>query len=158
MIITLNVTRMKRDDEVWEIFTVTPHFDYLHNPKYYIDFVLWKLRNHIALAPRLELKKIVECGNKIIYIYYWNSNETKMVDMSVSFQIPYYPIRGKRTCSVCAFERVFDNGESYCFWKGKKIDKYSHYKCRDWSERSLNSRQGKHVHKSRGSVKDRRTY
>ncbi len=150
MIVNLNITRQKRGDEVWEIFTVTPNHNMMYDPKRFITFVLWQIRSKLAMTHVFNLKKIVETGNIITYIYYFNPDESKLVDLSFNIQIPYYPIMGKRTCGVCRFERIID-GKKYCHWKGIEIGKYSFYKCPEWVEKSLNSRQDKHVHKQKRS-------
>jgi len=144
MRITLDINRVKRGNEIWETFTVSPNNSFIKNPKRAIFNILWFLRNHYSIGDKFPLKRILEFPDRVIYVY--DIVELHNVDLHCSINLNYFPVLGTKTCKVCRNECVIQ-GEAYCYLKGKKLDKHSHYKCREWSEKFLYSRRGGNVYK-----------
>lgn len=134
--ITLSINRIKKEDEIWEIFTVNPKTPYNFDSHRAIYFELWLQRNLHSIHDTHKLLKVLELNDKVIYTYkYSDINVTK----NELVTIKYFPVLGKKTCKKCFHEIKIDN-KLYCHKKGKQNDKNSWYKCLYWQEKSLDNR------------------
>jgi hypothetical protein len=130
MKINLMINRQKKDNEIWETFSVYPTISYCFDTKRSIYFTLWELRNKKAIHKLgYKLKEIKELNKNIIYIYEY-TNIKEIPKLSENITIDYMPVTGKKKCNKCRFLK-----NNFCLMKGIKINKKSYYKCFYWTEK-----------------------
>lgn len=129
MIIKLNILRIKENNIIKEIFTVTPEHHFCFDNKRAIYHQLRFLRNKYSIH-RLGYKLIdINYFDKsTTYIFEYN-NEKQIPNTTDIIEIKYNPVVGKKYCKKC---NNFFKG--YCIMRGFKINKKSFYKCRYWVE------------------------
>lgn len=122
--------RTKKDDEIWEYFWIAPDSHLCYDDKREIYYKIWKQRNKAAIHnDGYKLINIVYLEKKIIYIYDYDET-LKIPSYYDKYEIHYNPVLGKKTCYKCQHEK-----KSFCSLRGKKLNKYSYYKCTYWMEK-----------------------
>lgn len=140
MTINLVITRMKKENEIWEIYSVFPNTPYAFDSRRQISFALWKARCENSMHDKLNLLDIRYMNDKIIHIYEYNNVQA---EHNKQIQIQYNPMLGKKKCSRCYHEIIINN-KSYCHKKGKQNTKNRWYKCLYWKEKSMDYMKEKH--------------
>lgn len=121
---------MKRGDTIWEMFTVAPRNYLLLDNKRSIFQKLWTMRNTHAIHKNgYRLLQILVGKWQCVYIYEFDKT-LKMPKIMETIVINYVPFLGKKTCAKCQHLK-----RGYCTMKGKKLMKYSYYRCLYWVER-----------------------
>jgi len=149
-VVTLNITRTKKDDEIWEYFWITPDNYLCYDDKREVYYKIWKQRNKMAIHNNgYKLINIVRLEKKIIYIYEYDNN-LEIPSHYETCEIKYNPVLGKKTCLKCKHER-----QMICSLRGKKLTKYSYYKCTYWMERERGDR---HIFTRKQTNRNDKTY
>jgi len=140
MKIVLTATRIKKQSQIYEIFTVHPkNYSLLRDDSRAIAFELWRARNEIAIHKFFPLYDIQYYSDKIIYIYnFIEIDNIISVQNLETKEIKYSPMLGKKKCTNCMFYK-----NTMCTHKSKTIEKKM-YKCYFWKER--NETVGAHVY------------
>jgi hypothetical protein len=145
VIVKLDINRFKKNNEIWEVFTVHPSLKYLHESNRAIYFELWRQRNLHSIHNLYRLLYIHELKDKIVYIYEFDAS-IPPPQLNETISIEYFPVLGTKKCSTCYNEIIIQN-KSYCTKRGNMNEKYSYYKCLYWAEKSLNTKNwGHHGH------------
>jgi len=131
MVITLNILRMKKDNEIHELFTVTPEINYCFDNKRSIFYKLWKIRNENSIHKLGYKIKDIQYFDKIIYYIFEYNNMLQIPNITEIHKINYNPVVGKKLCSKC----IYLKKNTYCSMKGIKVNKHSYYKCLYWMEK-----------------------
>jgi len=157
MIVTLNINRIKQENNILEIFSWSPSNSRIiksdnrriyHLLRYYIN-------NHAIHKYGYKLLNIIYHDNKILYIYLYESDKY-IPKLNEQIEIKYYPVLGKKSCHNCRNYIIY-NGNAYCYLRGIKIIK-EWVKCMEWLEKEMHMEKNKNVHKWKPTRRNDKTY
>lgn len=128
MTIKLNILRIKENNIIKEIFTVSPDINYCFDTKRSIYNKLREQRNKYSIHNLgYKLININYFEKSIIYEFEYDNLTIPKINEIID--IKYSPITGKKYCTKC-----LNYLKGYCLIKGFKITKKSFYKCLYWME------------------------
>lgn len=123
----LTITRTKVNNEIIEIFKVSPFNQFIRDNKRFI-YHLHKVVIGFSSCHKegLLLKEIIDNEDEtLIYKYEFQNIKLKQ---SETIKLNYLPAPSKK-CKFCIYEKI-----GVCTMRGTLITKYSHYKCIYWQE------------------------
>lgn len=132
MKVALNITRVKRENEIDEIFHYNPDHQFCYDDKREIHYRLWHKRNQLSIHKiGYKLIQITYLNKQIIYTFEFD-NELPIPAMYESHTIDYNPVMGQKKCTKCKYKV-----KNYCSVRGKEVNKHSYYKCTYWMEKEV---------------------